>query len=179
MAFALVAAIIGIVATVASTAVGVMASQQQAAQQKKIAKYNAQVAENQAFQARQAAAVRAEQSRERSRRIQSAARARAAASGVELEGSPGFVLLDNARQAELDAQRLKYGGEVQAEGYDAQARLHRFMAPQYEQAGMIQSGTTLLTGFSQASGYAMKMYSAGGSGGGAQPMPRTYEYGYM
>jgi hypothetical protein len=140
-----------IVATVASTAVTAYASYQQGQAQQAASEYNAQVAEHQATLARQAAAIREEQQREHDRRLMARARAIYGVSGVSaLEGSPLFVQLDNARQAELNALRLRYGGEVQATGFLSQAGLDRFLGETAATQATIGAGATLLSGFGSA-----------------------------
>lgn len=127
----------------AGSAYGVYASGQA---QGAAADFNAQVAQQQAQAARDAAAVEEEQTRERNRRIQATARARAAASGVvPSEGSPLLILMDNAAQAELEAQRARFGGELTAAGFRGQAAQQQFAARQARTAGGIGAGISLLS----------------------------------
>lgn len=166
-------AIVGIVATVVSTAVTAYGMYQQGQQQKAAGKYNAKVAENQATAAKQAAAVREEQHRERVRRLAGTQRAVSGASGIEEAGSPLLVMADTLEQAELDAQRIRYGGEVSATGFESQARLARFQGDQAARAGTIGAGSTLLSGAASAA----RVYG-GGSGGGGGSLRNPYGIGY-
>jgi hypothetical protein len=140
------AAIASVAATVATTAISAYSSYQQGQQAEKAGKYNAQVAENQAIMVRQAAGVREEQHRARVRALAGQQRAGVGASGVEEAGSPLLVMADTLQQAELDAQRIRYGGEVSATGYESQARLQRYQGGQYATAGMLGAGQSLLSG---------------------------------
>lgn len=166
--------LITIAATVISTAVGVYSAYQQGQAQQKAAKYNAKVAENQAIAARNAAAVREQQHREQVRRLHATQRAVSGASGVTEEGSPLLVMADTLEQAELDAQRIRYGGEVSAAGFESQARLSRFQGQQAAQAGLIGAGSTLLSGAASAA----RVYGGtGGGGGGGIRNPYAIGYG--
>jgi hypothetical protein len=158
--------IAGIIATVAAAAVSAYGMYAQAQQQAAAGKYNAKIAENQAVAAKQAAGMRADTVRERARRIEATNVARAASGGiVPTSGSPLYVMADNAMQAELDAQRVEYGGDVEAAGYNAQARLARYGAGQASEAGMFRAGSTLLSG---------AVTSAGMWGGRSSPRVRGY-----
>ena len=108
------------------------------------ARYNRQVAQNQATLARQQAALEEETTREKQRRFMAAQRAAFGAAGVTEEGSPLLVMADTARQAERDLQLIRYGGEVSAAGFEAQAGLQRFYARQAERTGAIGAGVSLL-----------------------------------
>jgi hypothetical protein len=151
---AVIIAIVGASAAVAGTAVATYAAYQQGQQAQAAGKYNAKVAENQALAARQAAGLRADDLRARARAIESTNVARAAGGGIlPTAGSPLFVMADNAMQAELDAQRVQYGGEVEAVGFQSQARLARFGARRASEAGMFRAGSTLLSGAATAASF--------------------------
>ncbi len=138
-----VALLIGAAVAAAGTAYSVYAAGQA---QQQAAGYNADVAENQAQAARNAAAVDEEASREKARRIQAAARATYGASGAsQEEGSPLLVLMDNARQSELEVQRIRYSGELAARGYQNEANRVRYEGAQAAQAGTIGAGISLLS----------------------------------
>lgn len=157
---------IAIAAAVASTAVGTYAAYQQGQQQEEAGKYNAKVARNQAIQAQQAAGMRADILRDRAARIEATNITRAAHGGiVPTAGSPLFVMADNAQQAELDAQREQYAGEVAATGYKSQENLSLFGASNAAQAGYLRAGSTLLSGASSVAG----AYRPGSFGGGINP----------
>lgn len=92
-------------------------------------KYNAAVARQNAEIARQQgiAAVEAQQ-RDAARRI-GAATAAYGASGVQMDvGSPVDVLVDSARNAELDRLTVQYNYALRALGYQQQEKLDLFGA---------------------------------------------------
>lgn len=92
-------------------------------------KYNAAVARQNAEIARQQgiAAVEAQQ-RDAARRI-GAATAAYGASGVQMDvGSPVDVLVDSARNAELDRLTVQYNYALKALGYQQQEKLDLFGA---------------------------------------------------
>jgi hypothetical protein len=107
-------------------------------------KYNEAVAFRQADQARDQAAIRAEEQALQDRRAQATVRARLGASGVEVEGSPLLVLMANADQAQLDQERIKYGGEITASGLEARGRLEGAYGRTAQTAGAIGAGASLL-----------------------------------
>ena len=144
---AVAAIITAIVAAAASAYSAYSASEQQEA----ALKAQSRQERNRAQAARDAAAVAEFQARERSDRIRATARARAAASGIDpTEGSPLLIELENARQAEYDAQLIRYGGEVQSGYLGQEARLMTFRGRQARQAGNIGAGVSLLGGVAKA-----------------------------
>jgi hypothetical protein len=148
---------------VAGTGIATYSAYQQGQQAEKAGKYNARIAENQAIAAQQAAGLKADTLRDRARRIESTNIARAGGAGiVPTAGSPLFVMADNAMQAELDAQRVQYGGDQEAAAFNSQARLARYGAGVASDAGMYRAGSTLLSGAASAS----RFYRPGGGGGG-------------
>jgi hypothetical protein len=106
--------------------VAVVSATQAADAAEEAGQYNARLAEQQAAQARDAAALEEEAYRAHAKRVQAANRASIGASGVTTEGSPLLVLMDNAAQAEYEAQRIRYGGAIQAEGLRQRGDLLRF-----------------------------------------------------
>jgi hypothetical protein len=137
--------IIAIVATVASTAVAVSGQMAAGAAADKAAKYNAQVAQNNAQAARDqgafesqvaqndataaqnAAKIREDILRRQGAQVQSEGVALAGAAGVDPgEGSPLLVTMQNKREIEIAAQREKYAGQI-----EANAALSRGTSAQY------------------------------------------------
>ena len=158
-------AIIGAAAAVAGTAVSAYAAYSAGQAQQQASKYNAKVAANQAEAARNAAAVRAQQAALQHRRVAASNVAAAGSSGVEVAaGSPLLVLADEAMQADLEQQRIRYGGELEASTQRANERLFRFQGQQARAAGGLRAGTTLLSG---ASAFATRY--GGRSGGSIDP----------
>ena len=144
-------AYIAAAAAVLGTATAAYATYQSGQDKEAAARYNAQVSEQEAQQARDAAKVEASNQAEAARRAQATVRARIAGSGVEMaEGSPLLVLMDNARQASIENQRILYGGEVQATGRLQNAALQRFQGSRAAAAGSLGAGVNLLSGIGSA-----------------------------
>lgn len=162
-----IAAIISAVTAVAAAGVGAYASYQQGQAQRTAARYNAALAEQQAEAQRTATAFAERQQREHDRRQIARARNLYGASGVDVgAGSPLLVELDSVRQAEYNAQAVRYGGEARAHFLEAQGGLDRFMGQQYGRAGTLGAGYSLLSGLGSAAG---RLYS----GFGASSRPTT------
>jgi hypothetical protein len=87
---------------------------------------------------------------------------RQAASGVlTTEGSPLVVAMDSARQAERDQQLLRFGTDVRATGWAAEAELQGSAAKWYQKAGTLNAGVSLLAGASSVANiYASRKTSA-------------------
>jgi len=124
---------------------------------KDAADYNARVARQQAQAAREKAALEERRQRKEAERLQATARARAAASSLTVESFlPVFE--ESAREAELDALIIRYGGEMEAFGYASEAELEEMRGKQAKRAGIISTGKTLLGG-------GLKTYKAGKEAG--------------
>lgn len=107
----------------AGTAISVQSSQ-----------YNQEVAENNAKYAQQKAKADAAAHERRTARLQSAQRARIAASGLDPgSGSPLEIAAETARYAEADRRNILFGGQIAANQFDAQA----FNAQQQGQAAIV------------------------------------------
>ena len=146
---ALIASIVGVVV---SAGIGAYAASESAAAAERQSKYNKRLAENQAQAAKNAAAVAEDTQREHDRRILAQQRALVGGAGLSTEGSALLVMIDSAKQAELDAVRVRYGGELQAGGLEDQAGLFGASAREARRAGAVGVGTTLLTGASNVAG---------------------------
>ena len=171
---AVAAIITAVVAAAASAYSAYSASEQQAA----ALKAQSRQERNRAQAARDAAAVAEFQARQRSDRVRATARARAAASGIDpAEGSPLLIELENARQAEYDAQLIRYGGEVQSGYLGQEARLMTFRGRQARQAGNVGAGVSLLGGVAKAGAISAGSSSGTSSGigyGAASTPPSGY-----
>jgi hypothetical protein len=142
-------AIIGAAAAVAGAGVGAYAASEQAATQRDVAKFNQDVAENEALARRYSAQVEAENKRTQYKRILAAQRSRIGASGVAgSEGSPLLVQLASEEQAELDLERIKYAGETGARMSESEGVLQGYYGRRARQAGYVGVGTSLLEGTS-------------------------------
>lgn len=151
------AAWVGPAIAIAGTVVSAYASQQKGEAESTTAKYNARLAEQEAQQRRQAAAIEAEQARERHDRTLAAARARYGASGVTMEGTPLLVMMRSEEEAILDVARIRARGAAEAQTLESQAALYKFAGKKAKQAGMLGAGASLLSGV----GSAFSVYQAG------------------
>jgi len=160
---------LGIIAGVmALLAGGVSAYSQikQGQQAEGVGRYNAQVAEQQATSARQAAAVDAENKRRQMDRILGTQRARYGASGViGSEGSPLLVMMQSEEEAALDVARVRYGGEAQAYGLESEAKLQRFRGTAAKRQGYLGATGSILTGVAGAGGAFKGVKPPAGGGG--------------
>lgn len=114
--------------------------------QRDSAKYNAQVAENNAIAARQQATANAEAQQRDARLRIGQMEANYASSGVSLEGSPLEILEQSARNSEMDRLTILYGGELRAGNYGAEAQLNKSRASSAMTSGFIRAGSELMSG---------------------------------
>ena len=103
------AASVPLILSVMGTAAAVYGTMQQAKAQKRVAGQEARAAE----QARKIAAQRAKDEGKRHKAILATQKARYAASGVTMEGSPLLVQMESLRESEEQLKRIREGGEVE------------------------------------------------------------------
>lgn len=153
-----------LVTTVLTTAAGLMAQQEAAANSRRLANYQASVAEQQA----RAAQYEAENARKMAKydaaslrreflRAQGTQRSLLAAGGVSMgDGSAMDVLLDNAAQAGRERELRLYQGEMQAWRHERQADslLGDAGASRIQAASSRVSGWTYVSAVSGAAGRA-------------------------
>lgn len=133
-----------------TSAVGVI-QQGRAAQSQ--ANFQAGIARQQAERERQQAASDEDEFRRRQSRVLAARRAALGASGVEAAaGSPLLVSEDFAGEVELNALRIRSGGELRATRAEQQADLLRLKGRQARTAGFVRGGSLLVSGAGQAFG---------------------------
>lgn len=151
---------IGTALSAIGTAVGAYGSIQAGRQAEAVGEYNAKVAENNATAARQAAGYEAGLIRERTRRVVGAQRAAGAASGLDISsGTPVAVLGDTAEQGEMDVLARLYSGEAAATASVNDAAVQRAQGRAQRQAGFINAGTNLLSGFGRMAARRNTPYS--------------------
>jgi hypothetical protein len=110
-------------------------------------KYNAEVDQNNAIQARQAAFSQEQASEQQTTSRLGQQKADYGASGVDVNtGSPVDVMTDTAAKGRLDALTLRYGGQVRAQADQEGASLALYQGASDATAGYIGAGTSLLTG---------------------------------
>ena len=113
--------------------------------------FQAKVGEQQASRERQVAAGEEEDFRRKQSRILAERRAAMGKSGVELgTGTPLLAASDFAAEAELNALRIRAGGETQAIRREQQAELTRRAGRSAQQRGYLRGGASLLSGYAGA-----------------------------
>lgn len=110
-------------------------------------KYQSTVQRQQADRERQIAAAQEEDFRRRQSRLMAARRAAGGASGLDTStGSPLLASEDFAAETELQALRIRSGGETRATRLEQQAALTRAGGRNAQTAGFIGAGSSLLSG---------------------------------
>lgn len=112
------------------------------------------IAQQNAQTAREKAALEQARHRRSVVRHMGAMRAAMGASGLTPEGTPTDVLLDSTFESELDNMLIRYGGELEARGFESDAALALGRARSANTAGYLNAASTALSGGYQIS--AMK-----------------------
>lgn len=169
-------AVIGTVATVASTGFSLMGSMQQAGAQADAAKYQAQVARNNqiiaeqnASYARQVGQTETETSGMKTMAIVGSAVAAQGASGLDpTTGSPVDVVRGTREVGRFDTLNLVRNAELRARGFDIEAsnqgassQLYGAQAKQAGVAGLYSTGSSILGGASNFAEKWMKFQNEG------------------
>ncbi len=111
----------------------------------------ADVLKQQATQSRLQASANEQDFRARQSRAQATRRAGQGASGTQQSsGSPLLVAQDFAGEAELQALRIRTGGEVKATRLEQSAQQKRFAGRNARTAGFIKGGSLLVSGAGKA-----------------------------
>ena len=142
---------IALIASAAVSAVGAIQEGLAASQQGKL---QAGILGQQATSEREQTAGRESDFRRKQARVQASRRAALGASGVDPStGSPLLVSADFAGEVELQALRIRHGGEVRATRLEQQARLARLSGRQAQTGGLLRGvggflrgGSLLLSG---------------------------------
>ena len=122
------------VAKIGSMAMSAIGSMQQGNSANAAAQYNAQVANNNAIAARQAAG-------EDERRMRRLTKQRMGSLRASLD-----LLEDSAMQEELEALSIRHGGEIQAMGFENTANLERAKGKAAKTSGFSGAAGSLLKG---------------------------------
>ena len=129
----------------AGTAVSTFGAIQQGQATKASSRFQAAVQQQQAERERLEAAQREDDFRRARSRDQGTRRAGFGATGVEPgEGSPLITSEDFAAEAELQALRLRAGGELRATRLEQAAALNRFQGSAANRAGFVRGGSLLI-----------------------------------
>lgn len=159
--------LVAIVASVASTGMTAYNQMQSAKYEKKLADYNAAVANNNAVNAEKWAQYNESREREKQRYARGKMLTQYMKAGVILDENQtsGLVLQDQVVQDELDALAIRTRGQGEAIAYRNQAALSTFQGQQALAAGKRQAIGTVVSGIGQT---AILAASAGG-----KAAPRT------
>jgi hypothetical protein len=147
---------------------GIMASQaqaQEARNQAAMAKYNQDVMNQQAKTKEQQTAFEQNRQAEESHRQMSSLQANLGMSGaVSTEGSPLMIQAKQASESELENLMIGYEGQNQAQymrsqagGYGMQSSIYKSKARNIANAGYMNAGSTLLTGFNDMGWFDKKV----------------------
>lgn len=138
---------------VAAAVIAAGAAVHQGVQASKAAKTQAKVQRQQAKRSRQEAASAEDDFRRQQSRVLAARRAALGASGVDPStGSPLLVSEDFAGETELQALRIRSGGELRATRLEQQAGLTRFAGRTARTQSFLRGGSLLLSGSGRAFG---------------------------
>jgi hypothetical protein len=152
--------VIGVIFSVISSIVGAISAVSAGESQKQAADYNAKVMEAQAQSERDAAKFEENRQREQAAKMRARQRVAYLASGVDLsEGTPLEVLGAQAGEMEMDALAIRYSGEVKAKQSESQAAIYRMQGRQAQKAGVINAGSSLLTGVGSVATTLMNKYT--------------------
>lgn len=160
------------------TGLSYAAAQEQAANQKKLANYNAAVAEQTAALREKAGKAKTEEMNERRNRLLSSMTANRAKRGILSTGSPIFVELETAENMTLDALTEGYNVKIGVQQAQQEAVAYRMQAKSAVREGRLNAGTALFSGAGKVASLGY-MATAGGGGGGKTDGYYDPEAGYM
>jgi len=143
------AATIGMAASVVGTAISAFSSIQAGRQQKAASRYNAKMQMIQAERERSAKLLEERRHRQQSTRLLARQRSLYLKAGVALEGTPLEVIGQTAAESEIDAMIIRATGKGRYLDRLTMAGMLKKMGKEYETAGYLRAGSTLLTGVGQ------------------------------
>lgn len=124
--------------------------------QEKATKYNYKVQKHAADDAVMQGNIRAQEIRERARKVAGTQAAGMAASGLDTTvGTPAAMLNETALYGELDALRTINNGQRQAWGLESQSEIELWQGRNAKRAGYYQAAGSLLSGATKAYGNTM------------------------
>lgn len=144
-------AIIGLMGL--GTAVSAYSSYEQGQAAADMARYNQQIAANEAIAARQKAEYDERQHRRNITQVKGTQRAAAAAQGGELLDM-GDVFDMTEEQAEVDALAIRYGGKMASSAAQQSGTIAGMQGQQARRQSYAQAGSTLLSGATSGLMYA-------------------------
>lgn len=163
--------LVALALTAVGTGVAVAGAVSQANAASNAAKYNQQVANNNAIAAEQQAAYAANQKDLQLKQIIGQQQAAGGASGFQQGGSLDSVGFSSEEQGKLDQLGTRYQGAIQAGNYRSQAQLQGMAASNAQTNGMFSAAGSLIQGASQGATQYGNI-----QGYGAQPA--NYSGGY-
>lgn len=143
------AATVGTMAAISAVGTGISAysAYQQGQTAKKVAEYNATVADYQAKDAIARGGIAEDQQRQKTRQIMGAQRAQMGASGAAADsGSFADILTNSAQFGEMDALTIRNNAMRSAWGSSTQAQNDRFQGDMAARAGTMNAVGTVLGG---------------------------------
>ncbi len=133
-------------ATAVGTGVAVYGQVQQAKAAEDAADFNAKIAKNEANLAHQRGIENIRRTRTRNRRYLSRQRALVAGKGISMEGTALAILGKSAGNLELGIQDAFTDTNIAVNKSISEAIQHKFQGQQAKTAGMINAGSSLLSG---------------------------------
>lgn len=112
--------------------------------------YNAAVAREDARAIQEATEYEAGKMTREGERIKGAQRTAFAKGGVSIEGTPGAVMEETAREINLDIAAIRHKGRTAASKMESQAYIDEIKGKQAETASYWGAGSTLLSGAGSA-----------------------------
>ena len=146
------ALIAGAALSVAATAASTISEVNQQKASADAANYNAQLAETNAQVAQRSAGQAEDAQRRNARAVLARQRAAAAETGLGFSGSVADVYGDSAKDAELDALRIRYKGLMDASGLRQEGALQKSQAQAANKAAGVAALNGGLTAASQVAG---------------------------
>lgn len=147
-------ALVGLGTGLAATGIGTYGALEQADSQKRMADYNASVAELNAEAQRKDAQAQIGSKRADDRRNLARMKASVAAGGAEISGSPLLSLADAQKNMEMENQNISYASQVNRRNLYTDASMYRMQGKAAKTQGYLAGTGTLLSGLSStASNY--------------------------
>jgi len=112
--------------------------------------FNAKVEDRKAEIAKANAVANEQTQRRKTAKLLGTSRANIGASGITVAGTPLRVLAETAALGELDALNIRFGGDVEAQGFQSNAALDRASATNTRNQGLGLAAGTLFGGIGTA-----------------------------
>jgi hypothetical protein len=143
-------------AMIAGSVLGFKGNMQAAKQARQVGEYNAAMSERERTLLLRQKREDEASLRRNSERLKGTQYVTTAASGVTMSGNPRQALADTYFSTAVDAVRIQYGGQVESDTKEAEARMARATASAQAASYRTAAYTNLLTGASQVSQYGQQ-----------------------